>query len=427
MFSRLAFLFLLYYVAIGLTQPQNRFLFLHPFKIAQVAFILGGFFHILSVSSEDKPLIRMGPATIFSIILILAGLLSQYFGPLMTNTAWNGYIDQLTKSAVAVILLEATATNIYRVWAVQWTILVCTLWWVKAGLRLGSAGVTYAGDRIMGPAVSMVENPNGFAYFTCVTMCIYLYFFQQTKQKYLKLGFLALTLIGIWIVLNTGSRTGMVLLVALSFFLLPKYGGQHKVALVIIIAATPLILGSIGAMNIERFKTIPDSIRSFLSGEELSLDQAALEGADEHSAVERKLKNRDTWALIKEYPVFGVGMNPNESLFAEDYPFAQGQVHNEILMAGRQMGIPGMILYLTMLGIIIQRGWKVQQYAKGWWPGLSDLGWTLKLQGLTILVGGMFAPLPWNTYTLVLMGSASALWLNLQEGRIYAEGVEGEG
>lgn len=424
MFSRISYLFLMYYIAIGMTQPQNRFVFLHPFRIAQLAFLFAFGFHILAVMQEEKPLVRFGPATILASCLLFWGMIAQYFGPMIAHTAWNGFIDQLVKSCLAVILLEATATNIYRVWAVIGTILLSTLWWVKAGLRLGSAGATYAGDRIMGPAVSMVENPNGYAFFTCVTMVIYLYFYQQYTNKYLKLGFLGLAIASIWIVFNTGSRTGMVMLIAMSFFLFPKYGGQHKVALLVIIAAIPLILGSVGAMNMERFRTIPDSIRAFISGEELALDQTT--GADDHSAVERSLKNRDTWALIRDYPILGAGMNPSNSQIANrGYTYATGQVHNEMLMAGRQMGLLGIGFYLGMLFLIFERGWRVQRYAKKWWPAMADLGWTFKMSAAIILVGGQFNPLPWNTYTMVLLGAASALWMNLQRGMIYPDNLVG--
>ena len=425
MYSRLAFLFVLYYVAVAMTQPQNRFLFLHPFQPAQLAFLVACGFHFLAVTQEGRPVVRWGPATKFAFVLLFMGLLSQYFNPLASSTAWNGFIDQLVKGALAVILLEATATNIYRVWAVQGTILLTTLWWIKAGLRLGHAGAIYAGDRIMGPAVSMVENPNAYAYFTCVTICVYLYFFQQYHNKYLKGGFLAMAVASVWIVFNTGSRTGMVLLFFLALFLLPKYGTQHKTALIVIALATPLLFGTIGAMNVERFRTIPDSARAFFRGE-VGRDLRGLD-ADAHSAAERSLKNQDTWRLIKRYPLMGAGMLPDNSLFTGPYTFAYGQVHNEFLMAGRQMGFPGLALYITMLFILFQRGLKVQLYAKGWWPAMSDLGWTFKLQALVIAVGGFFNPLPWNTYTMVLVASASALWLNLQEGRIYPEAVPGEG
>jgi hypothetical protein len=410
--ARWAFFFLMVHIAIHFTQPQNRFLFFYPFKIAQLSILIAMGLHLASVLTEERPLLRMGPATILGFTLMFFGLIAQYFGALQTNTGWNGYIDQLMKSALVMILLDAMATTIYRVWAVQATVLLATLWWVKAGLRLGTSGAFYGGDRIMGPGVSMVENPNGFAYMFCVVLPVYLYFYQQYPKKYFRIFFMVLIFSAIYSIFNTGSRTGMVLMISLGVFLFPKYLMKYKVALIIGAIATSMILGATGQMNIERFKTIPDSIRAFFSDEELSLERT--EGADDHSAVERKLKNRDTWALIKEYPLFGVGMNPNEGEFAGRFPYATGQVHNEWLMAGRQMGFIGIGLYFSLLILIGAYGWRVKRYAEGWWPAMADLGWTLRLQALAIFVGGSFSPMPWNIFTFVLAGAASALWMNLR-------------
>jgi hypothetical protein len=422
MFSHLAFLFMLFHVAIHMTQPQNRFLFLYPFQIAQLTFVIAIGFQLMAAMTEDKPFMRMGPGTILALILLAWGHIAHYAGPLVVDTTWIGGIDPLTKAALAAILLEATATNIYRVWAVYATILISTLWWLKGGFRLSTSGGTLVGDRIMGPAVSMIENPNAYAYFTCVTIFVYLYFYQQVKNKYFKMAFMGMALLSVFIVFNTGSRGGMVLLAAMTFLLLPKYGRQHKGALIGIVLAVPVVIGLVAPGNIERFKTIPDSFRALFSGEEISLEDAR--GADEHSAIERKLKNRQTWALIKQYPLMGTGMNPDQDLYPADLPQARGQVHNELLRAGITMGFPGMAIYLAMLGILVVYGRRVERYAKGWWPAMADMGWSLKLQGLAILVGGQFAVQPWNVYTLVLMAMASALWLNLQEGALQPERVE---
>lgn len=395
------------------TQPQNRFLFLYPFRIAQLSILVSLGLHVFSCMEEGRPLLRFGPGTILAFILMGFGLLSQYMGVLMTNTEWNGYIDQLTKSAILLIMIEAMAYNVYRVWAIQAAVLFSTLWWVKAGLRLGASGATYGGDRIMGPGVSMVENPNGFAYMFCIVLCTYLYFFQQYPNKYLKGSFLLLAIAALYSIFNTGSRTGIMILVILLIFLLPKYFVQHKMALTLTSVAVVLLLGSVGAMNIERFKTIPESIRSFFSGETINLEMT--EGADEHSAVERRLKNRDTWSLIKDYPVFGIGMNPDESVFAEEFPYATGQVHNSILMAGRQMGLIGMTLYGSLVALLFIKGRAIQRIAGPGWASASDLGWTFKLQAVGFAVGGNFSPMPWNTYLFILVGSATAMYINLRE------------
>ena len=159
--------------------------------------------------------------------------------------------------------------------------------------------------------------------------------------------------------------------------------------------------------------TIPNSITAFFTGEVKQIDELT---QDQQSAQERRLKNRDTWALIKEYPLFGVGISADESLFESRFPLATGQVHCEILMAGRQMGIIGMSLYIAFLVVLYRLGARVQQVMIYYGlPALSDLGWTFKMQALVFLVGGFFSPLPWNPIQLILVGAASALWSNTQE------------
>jgi hypothetical protein len=393
-------------------QPQNRFLFLYPLHIADIAIISSLTLHFFSCLTENRPFIRFGPATIIAIILFLAGILSLHIGVYQTTAAWNSYIDRLAKGVLVVIMLEAMADTSERVWAVMATIMFATLWWIKAGLRLSLSGMTFAGDRVMGPGVSIVDNPNGFAYMLCVMLPIYLYFFQQSRHQYLRLGFLFIVLSCIYIIMQTGSRTGMIILLAVVPFLLPKYGRDHKFALLVSGISIFLIIGIVSPGNIQRFKTIPKSIAAALSGE--TKDPSALD-QDEQSAQERRLKNEQTWALIKEYPLFGVGINPDENMYIDRFPYAAGQVHCEILMAGRQMGLMGMSLYAGLLGIIFFNGWRIQKVMYTFSKGYSDLGWTLKIQAVAIAVGGAFSPLPWNVVTLLLAGAASALWINLQE------------
>ncbi len=411
MMSRWAFRFLLWYICIILVQPQNRFPFLWPLHIADISFLGMVGFHALAVTQENKPAIRLGLGTQMGFLLLAAGLISQYIGIYQINTDWNGFIDSLVKNTLVLIMVETMASTVERVWAVMFVYFVASLWWVKAGLRLSSAGATYAGDRLMGPAVSLVENPNGFAYMMCLLIPTYLFFYQQTRNRYLKYGMLVIALCAVYIILETGSRTGMMILIALGFFLLPKYFSQYKTTIVTIVAALFFIFTLVSGMNVERFKSIPKSMKAFLYGEEIKPTEELSQ--DEQSAQERRLKNRDTWALIKEHPIFGVGMNPHPSLMGR-FPMAIGQVHCEILMAGREMGIIGMGLYSGMLLMLFIYGGKIQKHTAGWWPMVSDLGWTLKLQALVIMVGGAFSPLPWNPPMMILVGVASALWTNLQ-------------
>lgn len=408
-----AFRFLLWYICILLVQPQNRFQFLHPMHIADIMIIGALGFHVMSSSQEGRPIIRTGPATITALFLMVFSFLALKFGPLQTHHGWIPDIDLIYKNCLVLILVEAMATTVERVWAVQATLLFSTLWWIKGGIRLAMGGATYSGDRIMGPAVSLVENPNGFAYFMTLMIPLYLYFYQKTDHKYFKLGFLGLALAGVYIVLNTGSRTGLLALISVGVFLLPKYGAQHKMTIIVAAVAIAIFASSLGAMNIQRFKSIPQSIVSFLAGEDEQKDVSQM-NQDEQSAYERKMKNKHTMALILDYPIFGVGLKANDVLVMEKHHYAGGQVHNEILYAGKQMGLVGMLLYLSFMRIIFSTGRRIQQDYKESWPVLSDLGWTFKIQAVVFMVGGFFSPIPWNPLYLILAGSASALMANLQ-------------
>ena len=126
------------------------------------------------------------------------------------------------------------------------------------------------------------------------------------------------------------------------------------------------------------------------------------------------MKNRHTWALIKEYPLFGVGIQADDRLVEQKYHFATGQVHNEILYAGKQMGIIGMMLYLSLVSTLFLSGRYAQKEMNRIWPAASDLGWTMKMQSIVLITGGFFAPIAWNAITMILVGSASALYMNIK-------------
>jgi len=402
-----AFRFVLWYICILFVQPQNRFEFLYPLHIANLSIIIAVVFHAMAALSEGRPIIRFGPCTVTMLLLLAASFVSLYLGPLQASGAWNPYIDIIAKNAIVAILIEATAFTVDRVWAVQMTLYLGSLWWVKAGLRLSAAGATSTGDRLMGPAVSLVENSNGFAYMMCLLLPFYLYVYQQERNKYLKVIFLALSLAVVYIILKTGSRTGLMILIVLLIGVLPKYASKHKVALILGGVVVFFLFSHIGGLNLKRFQSIPDSIRSFLLGDTKAYDEMDQE---EQSAKDRRDKNHDAWGLIREYPLFGVGINPDEDLFFDRFPNAAGQVHCEILTAGKEMGIIGMTLYVMPLVILYKRGRNVQKATRGTWPAVSDMGWTLSMQAIVVAVGGSFSPLPWNAPSVFLVACASSLW-----------------
>lgn len=407
-----AFRFVLFYLTILLVQPQNRFPVLWPFRIALVSFLLAVILHIVSASQENRPVVRFGPATVTAFLLMIFSFISNHFGVYQESGAWNPDIDIIMKNSICLIMIEAMATTVERVWAVFATILLATLWWIKGGLRLSAAGAMYSGDRLMGPSVSLIENPNAFAFMMALMIPLYLYFYQQTPNKYIKWGYLFCALSAVYITLETGSRTGLLCLIAAGVFLLPKYGAKYKSTLITIGVAVFFIIGTIGASNMDRFKTIGTSINQFLGKTEQK--DPRLMTQDEHSAWERSMKNKHSWALIMRYPVFGVGVHKSNDMIPEELHFATGQVHNDWLYIGVQMGFIGMGLYASLMFCVFVFSARIQHIAKHSWPALSDLGWSIKLMGIVFVVGGFFSPIGWNPLFLATAGASSALWVNYQ-------------
>ncbi len=409
------FRFLLWYICVMFVQPQNRFTFLWPLRIANLAFVIATCLHVLSCLEGRRSLIRLGPGTVTALVLLVFATLSQHVGIYQITSGWNPTIDYIVKNCLLLILIEATATTVERVWAVQMTALFATLWWIKGGLRLSAMGATYSGDRLMGAAVSLIDNPNGFAYMMCLFLPLYLYAYQQATRKWIKWFFLACALAAVYIVFQTGSRTGLVTLIALGIFLVPYYGRHRWKTLILVATVIVLIFPMTGEKNIRRFKTIPQSLKTFFSGEQR--ERTGPLSQDDQSAEERQAKNRDTWALIKEYPVFGVGVHSDANHYKDRFPMATGQVHCEILMAGRMMGSIGMILYVWPMAVILLGGGWVRKNAAHW-PAVSAMGWTLRLQGVALVVGGAFSPHPWHPPMLLIAGCTSALILNLRAEQV---------
>ena len=169
-----------------------------------------------------------------------------------------------------------------------------------------------------------------------------------------------------------------------------------------------------GEKNIARFRTIPQAIASFVGLADAREDGDLTQ--DEQSTEERKQKNADSWGLIKENIVFGVGVNADPEKFANRFPMARGEVHCEILRAGVIMGIVGMGLYVGFIAILFGCGNWCRTHADGW-ATLHDLGWTFQIQAVAIAIGGAFCPQPWHSPMMLLAGSASALYCNLKAER----------
>ena len=412
MAGKWSFRFVLWYILVLLTQPHFRFPFLIPFHLGDIAIAGGVGFHIIHCMENSRPFFFFGPATKLATLLMLVALMSHYFNPNQIDTTWNVDIDGLVKVCVVVILLEAQSDTIYRSVAILGTTVVGTLWWIKGGVRLASAGMTWgSGDRLMGANVSIIKNPNDFAYLMVFMIPAYFYFFRISKNIYLRLVFLGCMGGASYIALETGSRTGFLALATALILIIPIMWIHYKTTLIGSVVVGVLLFGLISVGNIDRFKSIKESVLVIFKQQEGYSEDVSQ--VDAESAESRVIKARAVWSVILDYPFMGVGTNPRPRLF-EGRENAGGMVHNEILMAGRHMGFPGMIIYLVAILMPIVLGLRIHRMAKDYWPEIAALGLTVATQSCVVIVGGMFSPSLFHFPHMLTLTVAAGTYVHLK-------------
>lgn len=404
-----AFRFLLWHICVYLVQPQQRLTFLIPFHLGDLTFFIAAGLHVIDCAQNSKPLLRFGPATKLMIVFLAWATLANYFGAFSSDVAWNGEYSGMVKNALVVIMLEAMVFSPQRALAVLMTIGACSLWWFKAGIRGIQVGGTYQGDRIMGPNVGLVQGPNEFGIFMVVIAVLFLglYYIAEKRTWLLKWCFMALALTAMFIVIYTGSRAGLLGLMVLGVLYFPRLIRSRFTAIAIVPIAVFFAVKGIPEGNMERFKTIPTALMNAFRGvPDKPLSEMNM---DETSAEERRQKNRDTWKLIKAYPLLGAGLNPQVGRYPAGFDAARGTVHNEWLMAGRQMGLPGMVLMLWMYMWVIITGQKTQWRTRTIWPELSSMAWLCKIMSVLLFFGGLFSTFAWNLLLFTLLAVTSQL------------------
>jgi len=397
-----AFRFLLWHVCVYLVQPQLRLTFLIPWHLGDLTFLAALLCHAISVTSENRPPIRLGAATMFCIVLLCLAFMANLLGAYQTNSGWNSTLDLIVKNCVVIIIFEAIVDTPERVLGVLMTLAVASLWWFKAGVRGLLGGGGYLGARIMGPNVGLLQGPNEFGIFMTALIPLLLGLsFMAVNRPWLKRVSLIFAAIGVLIVLQTGSRAGLICLVVLALVSVPYLSVRRILPLLVFACIAVYGVLHIDAENMVRFKTIPQAIANAVSGETDKPYETM--DIDEKSTEDRRRKNRDTWKLIKAHSVIGAGLNPDVGAYPEEFSFARGVVHNEILMAGRQMGYPGIALLFSMYGYIFFRGFSIYRRARRAWPAMSMLGWSLSATSVILLIGGAFSTFVWNIIFLLIL------------------------
>ena len=250
--------------------------------------------------------------------------------------------------------------------------------------------------RLWGVSKSILENPNDLAIEIAMNFPLCLAFLLAAKGGLRKLVWGGSMLVMLLVVVLTYSRSGAIAMTITALGCVWEFGirGKRRVVLVgaILIATAGVVVVAVTPNYLTR-------LRSVVSGNiEGSGDKGSLEARKEllAASVSTALHN----------PIFGVGPGM--------FPVVDGTwrvAHNSYTELAAETGLPGLTLFLLLLGLSFRKIRRVQEL-----PGyLTDENirlWTSALwTGLAAYAcGSMFASTEYNLFPYFMVGYISALY-----------------
>lgn len=283
--------------------------------------------------------------------------LSTAYGYDVRQDSWDR-LWVITKLFAFCFLVLKVCDSPRRIAAFMVALLLGCLWISKAVLY-GWAAQRYSADARVDKLVAQGGGANYIALLFVITLPLLVLGFLRASDKRLKIACLAG--VGLWIasILATGSRGGFLGLVVVGIMLLITHRRFTALAGVTAIAAAFFLLAP--PQFYERLGSI-------------TLDTAKMD----RSSLMRWYNLNAGVEVMRNNPVFGIGfMNfpeAAEPYLPTDYPGIRGvnYSHNTYLQIGTENGIPALLFFLTITGVLL---WRLAQPAPPGIPGRPLIEW----------------------------------------------------
>jgi O-antigen ligase len=397
--SRVAFGCLVAFSVILLLAPQSM---IPALKIIRIALVTAGFaivIHVCDATVHRRPLIAATPELVLAIALLAWSIFTIPF------SMWPGgsiavISDQYVKAVVFFWMIGAMVTTHDRLRTLAWALALCSIplslmavhhYMDGDFLRTGVANV----KRIEG-YTGLSGNPNDLALTLNLLIPLGGALLLTSKTGLGKFVAAMVLLFGVPAVILTFSRAGFitlgaVLLLSLLFLAKRRAPVTAGAILIVAIAAVPFLPDG----YMERLQTITNF------------------DADTTGSAQGRWKDFQVAAtVVGQNPVLGVGAGQDILALNE----VRGQqtwrsVHNAYLEYAVDLGLPGITMFLLLLGCTFNTVRKVKRDA-GREPALRDV--TIFASGVQIAlvafaIAAMFHPIAYQFYFFCVGGLAMAV------------------
>lgn len=399
--SAVPFWALMAFTFILLVAPQSFLPALAPFRIALLAASVAVGGHLLHRFLHGRPFMKVTREMWVVAVLVGWAILT------IPLSYWPGgsvsfLLDLYFKSVVVFWLIANVVNTVPRLRIVLWgvSLMAIPLAATAVGNFLSgdfmnvSEGPATAVRRIVGYDAPLTENPNDLALMLNLVLPLSIALFLATRRPGIRAVLLGLVFLDVAAIVTTYSRTGfltLAVIIATYMWALATRGQGKAVSLVVVImiASVPFLPSS----YVDRLSTITN-----------------IESDSTGSAQERLAGTLAAMSYVTRHPIMGAGVGNNVLAMNEARGPAWKEIHNVYLQYAVELGLPGVLLFVTLLVMCIRTARRVQDQAiqcaeRG---ELSYFAEGIRISLIAFCVAALFQPSGYNFYFYYMAGLALA-------------------
>jgi len=389
-----SFWLLLFFTFVLFVAPQS----LLPIPSwVHLALVSGGLATILYISSHlahGRPLSVNRPEYRLILWFVLVAILSIPFSRWPAGS-YDSLINRFSKVLVVYFLLGNTVNTVRRMKLMIGVVALSGIVIAVLALYAYARGPFNRDGRIIGYVSPLNSNPNGLALTLDLIMALVLGLYWSTddlRKRLFLLAVMGLLVGGVIVSFSRGGFLGLMTILGILFFrLLRRRRLRALIPVLLCLLVIPLLLPS-------GYGTRLYSMTGF--------------AYDHYESISRRVLNmRAALALMLENPFSGVGFDMGELAIGDMLgPDLQQQAHNVYLQIGSDLGIPGLVIYLLLVGQLLKGLRFSVRQLRALRDGrvLCALGQGVEIALLAFLVLALFHPVAYDFYFYYVAGLAVA-------------------
>jgi len=388
--NALPFWCLMFFTFVLFIAPQAIFPSLEPLRLAKASAGLAGITYILDRLATGRPLTVITPEVRLVVWLICLAVLS------IPLSFWpGGSLDYLLADYVKSVIIFFLIVNLVQTERRMRVLIGSIIGWgviisSNALLDFRMGNWMAQSQRIVGYSSPLASDPNDLALTLNLILALTIGFYLATTRLLTRLMLLAVMLLLAAGVIASFSRGGFLALSAI--LIISLFGLVRK--------RGPAILLPLIALLLLAFSLLPPGY-----GERIySIYDSS---ADETGSADARWTGMvRAFKLMFAHPLLGSGLNMN----GLGSSHIREGVHSAYLQVGADLGIPALLIYLTLNWYLCKGVRQAQAHLRGFPSdrGLLGLGTGIEIALITYVVGGFLLAVAFHFHFYYIAGFAIA-------------------